>query len=193
MRRLMGFIDGTNLLTEMSKAIDVPFSPYNPSEPVIRLAGMIINVLVHSRLEIVKVCPDVVVHRLHWFSSHQGSEETMNQLRTWLRRSGFEPTLLKKSKDKGEKGVDIALTREMLVNAFYRNYEIGLLVSGDEDYVGLVQDVKRFGPVVYGSFFESGLCPELKLCFDHFEMLAVWGNGHKELVQEIARLHRNSK
>lgn len=190
MRRCMVFIDGTNLLTEMSKQINVHFSPYKPSKPVIQLAGMIIRNLLYDRLIIgSRTGDDRVVQRMHWFSSHQGNEHTLLELRTHLREQKFEPTVLPKNKDKNEKGVDVALTREMLINAFNHNYEIGLLISGDEDYIGLVNDAKRFGPLVFGSFFASGLSPELRLSFDHFEQLYIAGNGHNQLIEDIAKLH----
>jgi hypothetical protein len=189
MRRVMVFIDGTNLLTEMGKRIGASYSPFNPSEQVIKLAGMIVHDLL-DRLEIVKLCPDVVVHRKYWFASHQGNEHTLLHLRSWLRRQGFESTVLRKNKDKNEKGVDVALTREMLINAFNHNYEIAILISGDEDYVGLVNDTKRLGPVIYGSFFNSALSQELKLSFDQFEELRIGVPVHKELIQDIIKNHR---
>ncbi|HEX9597179.1 MAG TPA: NYN domain-containing protein, partial [Anaerolineales bacterium] len=63
---------------------------------------------------------------------------------------------------------DIALTKEMLVNAFHQNFNIGILVSGDEDYVSLVNEVKRYGAVLWGAFFNHGLSNELFLACDHF-------------------------
>jgi hypothetical protein len=36
----------------------------------------------------------------------------------------------------------------MLVNAFNQNFGMEYLVIGDEDYVGLVHEVKRYGPIV---------------------------------------------
>ena len=37
------------------------------------------------------------------------------------------------------KGVDIALTTDMLSNAFLGNYDVAVLVAGDGDYVPLVE------------------------------------------------------
>jgi uncharacterized LabA/DUF88 family protein len=80
--------------------------------------------------------------------------------------------LFKKPRAKHEeKGVDISLTKEMLVNAFNKNYDRCLLVAGDEDYVELVKEVKRYGQVIYGCFLKDGLSPKLKLSFDYFTYL----------------------
>jgi len=84
-----------------------------------------------------------------------------------LRASGFEPILFKR-RARREKGVDIALTKEMLVNSFNRNFNVGILVAGDEDYVGLVNEVKRYGPGIWGTFFDHGVSDELFITFDNF-------------------------
>lgn len=78
-----------------------------------------------------------------------------------------EPVLFKKHKGK-EKGVEIALATEILVNAFNQNYDIGVLVAGDKDYAGLVKEVKRYGPIIHGAFFERGLSEDLTLAVDDF-------------------------
>jgi uncharacterized LabA/DUF88 family protein len=89
-----------------------------------------------------------------------------------LRDSGFDPVLFRRRGDR-EKGVDIALTKEMLVNAFARNAEVSVLIAGDEDYVGLVNEVKRYGQIVWGGFFENGMAPRLRLALDSFEDLTM--------------------
>ena len=63
--------------------------------------------------------------------------------------------------------------------------DIAILVAGDEDYVNLVQDVKRYGVRITGSFFKHGTSPLLRLSVDYFHQLNIWGNGHKELVKKI--------
>ena len=70
-----------------------------------------------------------------------------------------------------EKGVDIGLAKEMLVNAFNQNFDVGWLFAGDEDYVGLVKEVKKYGQIINGSFFNQGLSPELEVAFDEFILI----------------------
>ena len=111
-------------------------------------------------------------------------------LRESLRKHDFEPVLFHKLARHGkEKRVDLAIAREMLLNAFNHNYQVAVLVAGDEDYLDLVEDIKRFGIRVTGSFFRKKTSPNLALAVDYFHDLQIWGNGHKELV---ARLKANN-
>lgn len=110
-----------------------------------------------------------------------------------LRQRQFEPVLFQLAKkNKGEKRVDTALTREMLVNAFDQNFDVGVLVAGDEDYVDLVNEVKRYGPRVHGAFFpKNGMSDELRLQFDKFhnlysDRLASWEKLVRALKEELA-------
>jgi hypothetical protein len=64
--------------------------------------------------------------------------------------------------------VNIALTKEFLVNAFYHNFDIGVLVSGDDNYVDLVNEVKRWGLRIHGSFFKDAARESFRDAFDSF-------------------------
>jgi uncharacterized LabA/DUF88 family protein len=44
-----------------------------------------------------------------------------------------------------EKGIDIMLTTDLLTHSFKQNYDIAILVAGDTDYVGAIQQVKNNG------------------------------------------------
>lgn len=116
--------------------------------------------------------PPMDIVRTYWFGSYKGSEEDFTQYCISLRESGFEPVLFRRRNDR-EKGVDIALTKEILVNSFHKNFEVGLLIAGDEDYVGLVREAKRYGGSIQGAFFETGLSKHLRLEFDHFYNISV--------------------
>jgi uncharacterized LabA/DUF88 family protein len=131
---------------------------------------------------------------LSWFGSYHGDEDYRIELIEHLRPRGFEPILFKINKKKEkEKGVDIALTREMLLNSFQQNYDVGLVIAGDKDYVELINDVKRFGIVVHGSFSEGqGLSRELRLAFDYFRPMddinnidKILSNKKDEILKEL--------
>jgi uncharacterized LabA/DUF88 family protein len=83
---------------------------------------------------------------------------------------GFQPEVFKKSKqDQKAKGVDIALAKDFLGNAYNHNYDVAVLIAGDGDYVPLVAEVKRLGKVVYVAFFRDkgfGLSEDLELSSD---------------------------
>lgn len=155
----MMFVDGSNFLVELSKELNLSFRADKPPLASFNLAGFLLG-------NVPRGGPTTFI-RSYWFGSYQGNEEDYRRLCKVLSEAGFEPILIKK-RDGREKGVDIALAIEMLANAFNQNYETVLLVAGDEDYVRLVNEVKRYGPTVRGAFFRHGLSPDLRLAFDDF-------------------------
>ncbi len=178
--RLMVFVDGSNLLRATATKIQANIRSDKPSRDAIALCSMIIDTLV-TRISKEASFYDCKTIRRYWFGSIQGNEEYELEIRRILRTSRMEPVIFRKRKGK-EKRVDIAIAREMLINAFNGNYELALLVAGDEDYVDLVNDLKRFGVRVIGSFYDVALSEHLKLAVDHFHQLNVWGSNRKELV-----------
>jgi hypothetical protein len=134
--RLMIFVDGTNFLVELFKELGIVQKSEklaeNPPLSSFELArGLIDNASGHCQL------PSTIsiTIRRFWFGSYVGGDEIKTTLRNALRNNGFEPKLFKKDRGKTEKGVDIALTKEMLVNAFNQNFDVAVLIAGDEDYV----------------------------------------------------------
>lgn len=115
-----------------------------------------------------KVQPHAI--RSYYYTSVVGDTNKIESIRTTLWNMGFNPQIFKKNKkDMKAKGVDIALSKDLLVNAFYNNYDVAVLIAGDGDYVPLVQEVKRMGKLVCIAFFDKiGLNEELKLTSDWF-------------------------
>ena len=185
MRRLMAFIDGTNVLTEMGKKIGVssPKLAYSPTDAVINLGTMVVSILI-QRLCFESIDKYTVI-RKYWFGSRQGSQEDATHLKSMLRKREYEPMIYHRIKAGREKKVDIAVAKEMLINAFHHNCDLALLVAGDEDYVDLVQEMKRYGVTVIGAFFPQGRSPDLELACDTFCDMEIWGNDHKKLMENI--------
>ena len=52
-----------------------------------------------------------------------------------------------------EKGVDIQLATDMITHSFKNNYDVAILVAGDNDYVGAIQSVKDNGKNVEVALF----------------------------------------
>jgi hypothetical protein len=109
--------------------------------------------------------------RSFYYTSVAGDDVKLRDVKKKIRNLGFHPEVFKKRGDKS-KGVDITLSKDLLVHAFYNNYDVAVLVAGDGDYVPLVQEVKRLGKVVYLIFFEhEGLNEDLWMVADrYFEM-----------------------
>jgi uncharacterized LabA/DUF88 family protein len=108
--------------------------------------------------------------RSYYYTSVVGDSNKIKAIRTSLWNIGFHPEIFKKDrKNTKAKGVDIALSKDLLVNAFYNNYDVAVLIAGDGDYIPLVQEVKRLGKVVCTAFLSNiGLSEELKLSSDWF-------------------------
>ena len=130
--------------------------------------------------------------RAHYYTSVVGDQELFKSVRESLWSLGFHPEVFRKpSKDTKAKGVDIALTKDMLSHAFLNNYDVAILVAGDGDYVPLVEEVKRLGKVIYVLFFETnGISPELRVSSDMFfhlqeRFLEQWNNGLRLTDNEV--------
>src|SRR5215467_12367049 len=73
-----------------------------------------------------------------------------------LKSRGIEsPHVFKRTKSRGSKRVDISLSTAMLLNACRKNYDVVILIAGDEDYLPLVEAVKAEGRIVLLWFFED--------------------------------------
>jgi len=185
-QKVMGFIDGSNFLIELGKELDVALRADKPNIHALEMAQLLTN----------RFFPQIVI-RKYWFASYQGSEADCKPYAKKLRELGFEPVLFKKNDGK-EKGVDIALATEMLVNAFNQNYDLGIIIAGDKDYMGLVKEVKRYGPIITGAFFEHGLSDDLALALDKYDNIMDKVNFNKEpwkpLIDKITNsLPKNKK
>ena len=55
-----------------------------------------------------------------------------------------------------EKGIDVKLATDMLVHGFRGNYDVAILVSGDNDFVDALQAVKDQGKHVEVALFGPG-------------------------------------
>jgi uncharacterized LabA/DUF88 family protein len=110
--------------------------------------------------------------RGHYYTSTPGDESARTDVRDGLRSIGFDAEVFPRpsqSSGRNSKGVDIALTTDMLSHAFLDNYGWVVIAAGDGDYVPLVEAVKRRGKRVQLLFFASeGLSPALVRACDHF-------------------------
>ena len=164
----MVFVDGSNLLIEMGTVLGAPVRADLPTAEQVSLASQTVTKALREQVVDGPVGPHRIVRR-YWFGSVQGSDELLQERQSWLRDQGYEGVLLHKVKGRDEKGVDLAVAREMLMHGFNKNYNTAVLVAGDEDYLGLVQDLKRLGLLVVCAFYVCpALSPKLRLACDTF-------------------------
>jgi uncharacterized LabA/DUF88 family protein len=94
--------------------------------------------------------------RAMYYTSMVGDDDAIRLATESLWKLGFSPAVFKKARrEQKAKGVDIALTKDMLSHAYLNNYDVALLIAGDGDYVPLVDEVKRLGKRVHLAFFDS--------------------------------------
>ena len=150
--RVIVFVDGSNFLIELSKLLGIKFNPYNPPVKSIDFASELIKSATNEKSASKKMI------RKYWFGSFRGNDNKKIKypLLEALKKNQFEPKLFHlPSNQAQEKGVDIALTLEMILMAANKTYDEGWIIAGDADYVGLVKEVKRYGQIINGSFFEN--------------------------------------
>jgi uncharacterized LabA/DUF88 family protein len=106
--------------------------------------------------------------RSYYYTSVIGDDVKIFSVREALHDLGFQPEVFKRdSGSKRSKGVDLALAKDILSNAFNDNYDVALLYASDGDYVPIVNEVKRLGKVVYlVTFTASAYSAELGLAAD---------------------------
>jgi uncharacterized LabA/DUF88 family protein len=156
----MMFIDGENLAIRYKAEL-------GDREPFGHVA-YVPDVMVWSAYASRRHGPQEFVRR-YYYTSARGDEDTRNAIELQLQSLGVEaPRVFPRKKSGRSKRVDITLATDMLLHAHRRNYDIAVLVGGDEDYVPLVEAVKAEGRRVALWALESGLSPALRKAADHF-------------------------
>ena len=117
----------------------------------------------------VRLAPQGI--RATYYTAVQGSDPDLTVVEETIWKMGFDPAVFKKPKGRASKGVDITMTRDVLTHAFQGNLDLVVLMTGDADYIPLVEEVKRLGKRVHISFFGEGqgLSPELRRAADSFD------------------------
>lgn len=199
-RRVLTFVDGTNLLRRMAETIGADYRTDNAPDEALELACFLLYEAQRAfdarartgRVSDARRLPGrtfaMMPLRTVWVGAARSDAEEQRIARA-LRREGVEARLVRQHGTKGkEKGVDMAVVRELLVNAFHSNMDIALLVAGDEDYLGVVGDVKRYGVEVWGSAFNSGKSERLELaCDDWMPLDSGLGTGEAPKLADKIR------
>jgi uncharacterized protein (TIGR00288 family) len=81
------------------------------------------------------------------------------------------PCVFKKEGFSKGKGVDIQMTVDILNHVYRNNVDTILILSGDGDYLPVIEEVKRHGKQCWVYAFSSGLSSQLKYAADRFYCL----------------------
>lgn len=159
--RIMVFVDGENLAIRFQKLLGSQEPPAH-----VKFER---DVYVWSRFLNRVGEPAVPIIRRYYYTSVQGDTDRRAEIHDRLSKLGIEaPRVFRKIKNRGSKRVDISLATEMLGHAHRGNYDMAVLVAGDEDYVPLVEAVAREGARVVLWFLRKGLSNQLERSVDHF-------------------------
>jgi uncharacterized LabA/DUF88 family protein len=160
--RMMIFVDGENLAIRYKALLEDRTPPTHVSfEKDVAVWSHHLNPQAHG----------IETIRKYYYTSVSQDEPRRHEIEDFLKGAGIEaPRVFAKTKGKRSKRVDVSLTTEMLTHAHRDNYDLGVLVAGDEDYVPLIEAVMAEGKRVSVWFFEAnaGLSPVLKRTADHF-------------------------
>ena len=159
--RAMIFVDGENLAirfkAELAGRKPLEHVVY---EPDVFVWSEYLSMREHRHCEVI---------RRHYYTSVTGADAKQLEIASRLREVGIEaPEIFKRTESRGSKQVDIALATDMLAHGFRHNYDVAVLVAGDEDYVPLVRALKAAGRRVFLWFVEDGLSKALRREADYF-------------------------
>jgi uncharacterized LabA/DUF88 family protein len=77
-------------------------------------------------------------------------------------------TLKISHKKRNQKGVDTLIAIDLLSKSHQNQFDIAILITGDEDFVPAIDYVKNTGKLVYGIFFENHCSQLLRERFDRY-------------------------
>ncbi len=112
--------------------------------------------------------------RAYYYSGIDPENKSQEGFLTKLSYEGFNVKtrpLVEREGGKIEKGVDIMLTTDLLVHALKDNYDVALIVSGDQDYIQVIEEVKNEGKIVKLICFENTFSNSLKKIADDILVL----------------------
>lgn len=169
----MAFVDGENLTMRYQSLM----TSKTPHTSVMHRPDIYIW---HNLVRMPEEC---FLVRAYYYTSYVGDEAGMDAVTDELK--GFRsfrqvqgagailyPTVFKKpSKSRKTTTIDLSLAIDVLRHVHQDDIDIVFLFSGDDDYCGLVDEVRRRGKQVYVSAFSSGLSKRLARMADVFQDL----------------------
>lgn len=154
-KRVMIFIDGSNLFYSA------------------RCMGSDFRIDYLKLVERLKDGRDLV--RTHYYASTKVPPiDKQTAFYDRLRDYGIKTTIKPLRNDR-EKGIDVALVTDLLINAYEKNMDVAVVVSGDQDFIDAIREVQRKGIQVEIGSFRDGFSKELQRSVDkviHFEDFA---------------------
>ncbi|MCR9093495.1 MAG: NYN domain-containing protein [bacterium] len=174
-KRTLILVDGENLVAGFERTRDAD----NFLQPRADVVHMPDQFVWHWKLGALDQFEDLL--RVSYLTTIVGNEEKVNALRSLIsmvpariRKGAASPETLvphvfvKPKRGGKNKSVDINLTVEALRHAYNRTADQIVIVSGDGDYLPVIQEVMRQGVTVWGAAFKDGLNPHIRPAVDAF-------------------------
>ena len=183
--RVMFFIDGENLVMRFQ---NMKKQDRKPKDGCIHIENTFVW---HS-----DIIPNEIrdIFRVSYYTSGVGDEDKLTEIKQKIKAVKYDylgplysslgglshqkysgqlfPRVYKKTKQsERSKGVDINITIDMLDYARLENVDTMYLLSGDGDFIPLIEAVMRLGKRVNVMALSDGLNPQLKYCADEFECI----------------------
>lgn len=160
----MFFVDGENLSMRYRDMLGENKRPCShvSFEPNVFVWSRILNMTQYRNMDIL---------RKYYYTSVIGDIDKRHQMHNRLKSLEIEvPKVFRRERGRHSKRVDITLAVDVLTHAHRKNYDIAVLVAGDEDYVPLVEATMTEGCRVFLWFFneKNGLSEALKRTVDHY-------------------------
>jgi len=174
-RNMMVFIDGENLVIRYQ---------------AMKEKGWSLNAgITHEpdifvwKPEVIQDCGFVSVVRATYYTYVVGADDKIAELSNKIKKAQYVfkedhslgklghlmPRVFKKpEKAAKRKGVDINITVDALTHTYRNSLDIVYLVTGDGDYLPLIEEVMRNGKQVFLAALSDGLSPSLPNSVDHF-------------------------
>jgi len=127
--------------------------------------------------------PDIGLHeivRCTLYTYVQGSdcdrdriESDIKKLKFWRHGNStlpntITPKIFIKRKGMKAKGVDISISVDALSHAAKDHYDTAVILSGDGDYLRLIDEIQSFGKQCYVGSFSEGCHPRMKIVPDMY-------------------------
>ena len=86
-----------------------------------------------------------------------------------------------------QKGVDTLIAIDMISKAYENHFDVGVLLSGDDDLLDVVNIVKNTGKRVFGAFYEKTISQELRNSFDKRKILDIEFMKHIQPAYKLSQ------
>jgi uncharacterized LabA/DUF88 family protein len=165
LRRVMIFIDGSNFLAgygefqqEQNKKLTIDYPSFK--QVLLQAARGDKRHIIFEHIKTNYYASEGVPNEVKSAEGIDVASAVVKVFTETLRQNHVRVILKSKIRGK-EKGVDIALAVDLLAMAYSNAYDYAIIVGGDADFISAIDEVKRFGKIVYVASFRKRFNKEL--------------------------------